>query len=224
MAYQPIDMRAYSRREHFEHFLTMVHPFVDMTVQMDVTAWRRRVKANDRPFFLSLLYHIIRAANGVPELRQRIRGEGIVQYDLCGASYTVAAPDGTYRYCNVRADLPYPAFIEHARAAQKRAEQDAHLTEDADPESYFYVSCAPWVAYSALSLPVPDNRFSVPSIVVGKAHDSVRVVETDGLPRVEAAVMIPVTLQVHHALVDGVHMAAFFARLENELQAQEDAV
>ena len=43
----------------------------------------------------------VRAANGVPELRRRIRGDQVVEYDRCPSSHTVALPDGTYCYCRL---------------------------------------------------------------------------------------------------------------------------
>ena len=42
-----------------------------------------------RPFFLSYLYVVMRAANAVPELRRRLLSDGqVVEYDHCDPSYT----------------------------------------------------------------------------------------------------------------------------------------
>ena len=52
----------------------MAQPYAGLTVPVDITAFYQAVEARKVPFFLSFLYCAARAANGVPELRQRLRG------------------------------------------------------------------------------------------------------------------------------------------------------
>jgi len=142
----------------------------------------------------------------VPELRQRIRGDGIVEYDVCGVSYIAARSDGTYRYCNVATNVPFSTYLKTAKAAQQRAIENDHLTESDDPEQWFYISCLPWTTYTSLNMPFPDSSFSVPSITWGKYEEE------------NGKVLVPVTIMVNHALVDGLHISRFFANLEENLR------
>ncbi len=89
-----LDLAAYPRRAHFDYFRQMANPYVSVTAPCDITALRRLTQERGLPFFLTVLHCAINAANAVPELRQRIRGEGIVEYDRCLSSHTVALPDG----------------------------------------------------------------------------------------------------------------------------------
>lgn len=219
MNYHMIDMESYIRRDHFEHFLTMEDPFVELTVQLDITEWFQAVKEQDQPFFLSFLYQVGRTANSVRELRQRIRDRGILEYETCGCSYTVALEDGTYRYANVGTDLPFPEFVAAAQQKQRQAMEEEHLVEEGDPESYFYISCLPWCSYSGIRLPAPERCFSVPSVTWGKYYREQKLSMKNGRLQADERVMIPVTLQVNHALVDGVHMSRFFSGLEENLKA-----
>ncbi|MDO4493116.1 MAG: CatA-like O-acetyltransferase [Clostridia bacterium] len=218
MSYRTADLEKFPRRELFEHFSEMYFPFVQVTSQVDITGLYARVKAERLPFFLSFVFCLGRAANRVPELRQRIRNGGIVEYDGCGLSYTVAAPDGTYRYCNIRCDLPFDRYLAEAKEAQRIAEQNPHLTEDEDPESCFYLSSLPWVDFTGISLPFPDNRFSVPSFMMGKYRESLVPAERDGTVIFEKHMTMPVCIQVHHALADGRHIGLFFEGLTEELK------
>ena len=102
MSRKYIDMTKYPRLDHFRHFLTMQQPCVSITVQVDITDWLSRLKASGCPFFLSFQYAVVRAANRIPEFRQRIVDDKIVEYDYCNPSYIVSLPDDTYRYCNVQ--------------------------------------------------------------------------------------------------------------------------
>ncbi len=56
----------------------------------------------------------------MPELRQRIRRDGIVEYDRCLSSHTVALPDGTYCYCTLACAQPLGAFLPAAQAEVAR--------------------------------------------------------------------------------------------------------
>ena len=96
-----LDLAAYPRRGHFDYIRQRANPYVSVTAPCVITALRRLTLERGLPFFLTVLHCAINAANAVPELRQRIRGKGIVEYDRCLSSPTVALPDGTYCYCTL---------------------------------------------------------------------------------------------------------------------------
>ena len=105
MGVRVVDMSADPRSGQFEYFRRMTFPFAGITAEVDITDFM--AARQGRPFFLSMLYAVTRAANGVPQLRRRIRPDGsIVEYDWCAPSYTAMKPDGVYVYCNVEGDLP----------------------------------------------------------------------------------------------------------------------
>ena len=54
--YKVIDFKTYDRLDHFNHFMTMENPFINITVDVDITNWIQKVKNEKRPFFLSFLY------------------------------------------------------------------------------------------------------------------------------------------------------------------------
>ena len=125
MAYRMLDMAAYARLDEYNYFRTLAYPYVGVTAQVDITPLRARVRAEGLPFFLSLLYVTSRAANSIPEMRQRLRLDGIAEYDLCPTSHTVSLGDGRYCYCMLRADRPFEAFLPAAMQAQEDAKRAA---------------------------------------------------------------------------------------------------
>lgn len=193
-----LDLAAYPRRAHFDYFRQMANPYLSVTAPCDITALRRLTQERGLPFFLTVLHCAINAANAVPELRQRIRGEGIVEYDRCLSSHTVALPDGTYCYCTLDCAQPLGAFLPAAQAEVARVKAAPSLDDGADPDELFFVSSLPWLTFSAISLPTPTPADSNPRITFGKFTQ-----EGD-------RVLLPVNLTANHALVDGLHLAAFF--------------
>ena len=205
MGARVVDMSADPRSGQFEYFRRMTFPFAGITAEVDITDFM--AARQGRPFFLSMLYAVTRAANGVPQLRRRIRPDGsIVEYDWCAPSYTAMKPDGVYVYCSVEERLPYAEFVDLGRRRQREVLQRGTLTEDGDPLSFFFVSSLPWLHYSQLEHPAVSADDSNPRISWGKAL-------TAG-----GRTTLPVSLYVNHALADGLHISQFFANLEKELR------
>ena len=207
MNWRTVDMSRESRRDQFAYFQTLSNPYVGVTVQVDVTELAVWCRESGTSFFLAVLYAAVRAANGVPELRQRIRGDQVVEYDRCPSSHTVALPDGTYCYCSLEVDRPFREFLPYAAAEQERVKAAPNLEDGEDGESLFFVSCVPWLSYTALTQPTPTPADSNPRITWGRWH------------RQEGRTLLPMTLLANHALVDGIHIARFYENLDRELAA-----
>lgn len=218
MSRKHIDMSKYPRIDHFNHFLAMDHPCASVTVQVDITDWLPRLKASGCPFFLSFQYAAVRAANRIPEFRQRIVPEGIVEYDYSNPSYTVALPDGTYRYCLVNVNQPFEQYLEEGRIKQAAAQEAERLEEEGDVLSLLFTSCVPWLNYTEAMMPYPHNHFSIPNICWGGCKKEKYLALEDGQVVEKVKVSIPVTLLINHALIDGRHIGQFYANLDEELK------
>lgn len=201
-------MQAYARREHFGYFRAMAYPYVGMTRQTEVTDFVKRTKAAGCPFFLTFLWCAAKAANEVPELRERIEGEGITRFSACPTSHTVAKPDGTYCYCTLDCRSPLRDFLPYALKAQGLAMEEGGIEEDAaDTLPLLFISTMPWLSYTALVQPVPNPADSNPRITWGKYE------------RQGERLLMPVSILCHHALVDGLHIARFYESLDRALES-----
>ncbi|HIQ86626.1 MAG TPA: chloramphenicol acetyltransferase [Candidatus Scatomorpha gallistercoris] len=199
-----IDMDAYPRRAHFEYFSSMANPYMGVTVELDITDFCSRIKELGRPFFLSLLWCVNRAADSVPEFRQRIEAGRIVEFDSCRTSHTLALDDGTYCYCQLRASMPLGEYIAYASAEQERARSEQSL-DDGDGLDLYFISTLPWLSYTSLVNPTPTPADSNPRLTWGKWFER-------GGRRI-----LPFTALCNHALVDGAHLAQFFDALRAEM-------
>lgn len=211
MKYKIIDLNSYPRRSHFEYFSSMSNPYVGVTVEVDITDFLRTVKRTKSPFFLSFLYCVVRAANSVSELRQRILNGQPIEYDHCLSSHTVMREDGTYRYCCLDCMQDFDKYMAVAVPLHEKAKYNENLEEGEDPLNHFFVSCIPWIHYSDLTQPTPSPADSNVRIVWGK------YTEND-----KSRVSIPVTLLANHALVDGIHLARFYDELNVQLGTLTD--
>jgi len=208
MACTVISMADYPRRNHFDYFRSLSYPYAGVTQEVDVTALVRFCRSRECSFYLTFLHAAALAADGVAELRQRIRDGSIVQYDQCPTSHTEALPDGTYCYCTLHHHMPFDAYLAHAEEARRRCRIEASIEEDKDVESMYFISTLPWLHYSSLIQPVAGGDESNPRITWGRFEETS-----------PGRLTLPVTLLVHHALADGIHIARFYENLVRELDA-----
>ena len=201
-----IDMSTYARRAHFEYFLNLGYPYVGNTVEVDATPLYAKAKECDESFFVHALYALGRAANDVKELRQRIEGNGILQFDHCLCSHTEMKADGTYAYCETDPGLAWDVFYPKTQEARARARENGNIEEGSEALGKFFMSCAPWVHFTALVQPVPFPADSNPRITWGKFVQK------------EGRIILTVSILAHHGLVDGMHIGQFYEALEARMR------
>lgn len=200
--YRFIDMDTYPRKEHFHYFMQYGYPYVGTTANVDITDLMKKTKAEGKPFFLSFLYYVAKAANTVPEFRQRIRDNQIIEFEACATSHTVAKEDGTFSYCRLEQERDYEEFLEYASELHNQSAADGDLEAGSPEEDLYFLSSIPWLNFTSLTQPVPFPADSNPRITWGK------YVKQDD------RILIPVSVLCHHALIDGIHLSRFYAELE----------
>ncbi len=203
MSYHYLDMEHYLRRDQFDLFRNTAYPYVGMTVNLDITCLMNRIKEKRLPFYLIFLYAAAQTANSIPEFRQRLHEDGIIEYDHCTPSYTLALENGSYCYCTIDDRLPLMAYLNDAKHRQEEAKKAPTISDGQNADQLFFFSSIPWVSYTAIVQPVPVPADSNPRITWGKYFVS------------EGCLKIPVSVLVNHALMDGYHISEFFTGLQD---------
>lgn len=198
-----IDLETYPRRTHYEFFRQMAYPYVGFTVDVEVTRLVAYAKEKGGSAFLACLWAAANSANRVPELRQRMVGDQIVEYDHCDTAHTVALEDHTF--CNCRTDCRYSLeeFLRYGAQRQHQA-RNTHgfAATQSDETGLIFLSCVPWLQFTQVIQPAPIPADSNPRIVFGKFYTQ------DGKCK------MPLHIQCNHALVDGYHLARFYEEFE----------
>lgn len=198
-----LDLETYPRRSHFEYFRTMAYPYVGFTANVDVTNLIRYAKARSGSTFLAILWAASQAANAVPELRQRIEGDAIVEYDHCDVGHTVALLDRTFCNCHTDCRRSLAEFLVYAQQCQEEAKQHhGFVNQEEDESGMIFTSCVPWIAFTQCIQPVPIPADCNPRIVFGKYI------------REGERTLMPLHIQCNHALVDGLHLSEFYQNFE----------
>ena len=207
MSYHVINLNEFKRVDHFRYFQSLAYPYVGITCEVDITEFYQFIKQSHLPVFLSFLWCVSKAANDVREFRYRIKGDQLVEFDFCDTSHTVAKDDETYAYCVLKADMDYISFLKMAVPNHESAKLSVTIDEDPDEAlSMIFISALPWLHFTDLTQPVPFPADSNPRISWGK------FIERDN------KYIVAMNVLCHHALVDGIHIAQFFNKLNVRMQ------
>ena len=200
-----IDMQTWPRRRLFALYSTFDHPHFGLCANVDVTALYPAVKQRGHSLTLAIVYVITRAANAIPEFRYRIRGQQVVEHEVVRPSTTILAKDDLFGFCYFEYVEDFAAFA--ARATERIAYMREHPTVENEPgDDALYMTAIPWVSFTAfmhpLNLQPPD---SVPRFAWGKIFEEGKLLK------------MPLSVQAHHALMDGMHVGQFYAKVQDYL-------
>lgn len=206
MTGRAVDLATWPRAEQFRFFRGYDRPHYAITVRMDVTRLMAARRTSGLSPFRTTIHAIGAGLDAVPELRMRFRKDRVTLYDRLLLSPAIPLETGEFRYTYL-AWLPDRAdFDAHAKERIEQVREGAPLNaNDGSIEDVAYLSCLPWLDYTSLdnALPGPDDcipRVSWGRIVPkGEGHD------------------MAMTIQVHHALVDGRQVGDFFEAVQAAL-------
>lgn len=207
MASHPVDLATWPRAAQFRFFRTYDRPHYAVTSRLDVTAVMAR-KATGLSPYRACLHAIGVGIHAVPELCMRFRGENVVRHDMITLSMTVPTQAGSFGYAYVPFVANFTSFDLQAKALIDRTAAGADLApNDGERDDLAYLSCMPWLDYTAINNALPGPQDCIPRVTWG------RIVDHGG--RFDMAM----TLEVHHALVDGAQVGAYFAAVQDALRA-----
>src|ERR1044071_9753488 len=148
-----IDMQTWSRRNHFKVFSSFNHPHFNMCVNVDVTAFYPFVKRNGYSLTVSMVYIISRTSNAIPEFRQRIRGEQVVEHEIVNPRFSILIDQDLFSFCAVEYAEDFSEFAR--RAAKSISHLKAHPALEGNPEQYdvLYMSPIPWISFTSFTHP-----------------------------------------------------------------------
>lgn len=202
-----VDIDAWGRREPFELFRSFGCPYWSVTAPVDITALRVALRRAKIPFTVGWVHTIARAANAVPSLRQRLDGEGVVEYPVVHPAITILTERDLFSFCTLPYEEDLRAFAASAATRIDAAKRSESLYTEPDREDFLFMTALPWVSFTGFFHPMTlDPTDSVPRFAWG------RFTEENG------RTTIPLNIQAHHALVDGMHVGAFYGKVEGEIE------
>ena len=205
-----LDVANWSRRDLFEFFRDFDNPYFNICTRLDVT--NLLVSLRSRPdFSVSLAYHYfaLRVANEIEPFRYRLRDGRVIVHEVINGGTTVLTPNESFTF----AYFDYDEDFERFMLAAQRSVSEAKASNSFEPttnDDTIYFTALPWVSFTSFAHARNWGREdSVPRIAFGKF-----VQEND-------RTLLPFSVEVHHALMDGLHVGRYVNRLQEALSNPE---
>ncbi len=201
-----LDIASWNRKEHFQFFLNFEEPFFGLTVEVDCSIAYEKCKKENISFFLYYLYLSTKAINSIENFRYRIEGDKVYVYDKINAAATISRPDHTFGFSHIIYDEELSNFIENAEKEISRIRSGSGLMLEDVRQNEIHYSAIPWMKFSSLSHSRSySNEDSCPKISFGK------------LTQENWKLIMPVSIHVHHALMDGYHVGLYIEKFQELL-------
>jgi chloramphenicol O-acetyltransferase type A len=206
---QKINLETWERRASFNFFKNFTEPYHGVCLRVDCTATYHYAKQQCLSVFLSLLHRSLVAAHQVENFRTRIVEGTVWRYEQINAGSAVGRANGTIGLGHYQFRPRIDEFVREASIELDRVRQKDDIERYPEANLIRY-SVLPWFDFTSISHARDFSREdSAPRITFGK------ITEADG------RCTMPLSIHVHHALVDGLHVAQFVEKFQHSLDAPD---
>jgi len=203
-----LNLDTWPRREAFDYFRHFDKPYFNLCARVDAAPLKAAVRALGTGSF-SLAYHYLtlRLANEIEPFRYRLRGDQVLVLGQQWGGATVLRDDDSFGFAYLQPERDWARFVALAQPVIAAARnREAGFEPRVGDDALVHFTTLPWVHFSSFSHARNWKREdSIPKISFGRA-------DADG-----ARLWLPVSVEVHHALMDGVHLGRYFQALEAAL-------
>lgn len=202
MTFNLIDMENWKRKEFYEHFINEVRCTYSTTVNIDITSLK------GQRLYPAMIWLITQTVNQMPEFRTALTDKGLGIYDEMHPAYTVFNNDNksfSGIWTEFRCD--YREFLSlYETDVAKFSSSVKYAPKPNRPLNTFDISMIPWFTFTAFDINVfGDGKYLLPIFTMGKFFDA------------SGKRMLPLAIQVHHAVCDGYHVGRFIEVLQDKI-------
>jgi chloramphenicol O-acetyltransferase type A len=203
-----LDLERWPRRAAFEFFRGYDNPYFNVCAPVDVTPLVSCVRSHAGVSFATACLHAaLGVANALEPFRYRLHGGGVLVHERLHAATTELVGDEQLAFLYFDYQDDYAEFRANAARARTAVTAGAGAIGDRPERTdVIHFSSLPWVAFTSISHARNWRREdSIPKITFGRYHWA------------GGRATMPLSVEVHHALMDGVHVARFFEQLQAAL-------
>jgi len=204
-----IDLPSWPRRHSFEFFRPLNQPYFSLCSRVELSGLLARAKAQaEATPFLAYHHALLATVNEFACFRQRIVDGRVIEYAQVDASTTVLRSDESLAFADLAYHADFGLFVREARAslaAARASDPDAIMDSQAPRQDMIHTTVIPWLSFTSFSHPRQlGSEDAIPKFALGRYEPE------PGSGRL----WMPVHVEVHHALMDGLHVGRFFEALQ----------
>ena len=197
-----LDVETWSRRDLFNFFIGYTNPYFNVCCELDITKLKEFVAARQIKISLALHYFVLRVANETEPFRYRLKDGRVFVYDVVNGGTTVLLPNESFSYAYFDYQRNFEDFVRDMGAAVAEIQSGTGKLKPTMRDDVIYHTSLPWISFTSFShARTPGRGESIPRFVFGKFRN-----ENDRW-------LMPFSVEVHHALMDGLHVGRYLDSL-----------
>lgn len=201
--FKRINVETWARKEYFEHYRQVPCSY-SMTVKLDIT----KLRESGVKIYPAMLYLLAQTVNAHDEFRMSFDEQGNVGiFDEMSPCYTIFHEDTqTFSLLWTEFSQDWKTFLASYEADKNNYGKQQGFCVKEMPENTFDVSMVPWTTFEGFHLGLDKGGdYLIPIFTMGKFYK-------DG-----ARTMLPLAIQVNHAVCDGFHACRFVNELQERI-------
>ncbi|MBO4834868.1 MAG: hypothetical protein J5483_02035 [Lachnospiraceae bacterium] len=203
-----IDLNTWERKQLFMNYLGTDLPYIIITANVDVTRPLAFAHENGISFNLVMVYLCNKTADSIINYRYRF---------LDGKPFVIDHTRPTVNHLQKGSDIfvigegPWPCddivtFCKECHENMEQVTQEYRKERIDHKMDIINYTSVPWVQYTGFVRTIAhDGVDNAPKISFGKYFPS---------PADPSRILMPVSSQTHHGLMDGVHVGKFYTQLQ----------
>lgn len=202
-----IDVSTWVRKQTYHFYKDMDLPIYSMTFELDVTSFYQEIKKRKTSFYFSFMHLVMKEMNQIENFKYRFISDEPYLFEHIHPSFTDLVKDtDQFKIVTVNYNEDDISFIE---AAKKKSElqKDTFINFDEEiRQDLVYITTFPWASYTSVTLATNiDSKDAIPRVTWGKFEDK------------NGRLIMPFTVAVHHAFVDGLHVGMLIQNIQKAL-------
>ena len=201
-----INLAHWERTAHYQIFRNYAQPQYCVTFELDITHFLEVIRKQKYSFTFSFIFAVSKCANQIKEFRYRfVEGKPVI-FDKINTAFTYLDKNTElFKVVNVEMTDTMDEYV--TLATKKEQAQNEYFTAPLGND-VFQFSAFPWITYTHISHTDSGKKDNATPL-----FDWGKYFEKDG------RIMLPLSVQVHHSFVDGVHIGKLADVLQNYLNA-----
>lgn len=204
-----LDTTTWVRREAFEYFKGYDKPYFNVCVRLDAAPLKAWLAEHGGSFNLACHYLALRLAQQHEPMRLRLEQGRVRIWPELAASLAMLRDDGSIAFVTLPMAPDWPRFLARSESLlQATRSGQAPFDTGQDEQSLIHFTTLPWLHFTSFSHARNWRREdAIPKIAFGRT-------QRDG-----EHLWLPFSVEVHHALMDGLHVGRYVEDLEAAMAA-----
>lgn len=202
-----IDMKEFDRADYFRYF-TSVGTTIEFTMKIDVTTAVKKCNQESISFHGYTVFKIYKAINSIQNFRYDILDGNVVEWEKVIPTFSSFNKKSKLFF--TLCEEPMESYLEfdkqYKAVTEKYANSNTIVPQMELPLNVFNISCIPWMHFEHFSSNSKTQENKITKMITFGKYEEI-----------DSKLVMPITIQISHAIADGYHVSIFLKNLQDEM-------